>query len=478
MKYSDREVSNHEYKDTGGVKKRVAVDVCSSPYSDSEEEAAAAGRSCSESARMRVKSKDVRFKPGQSGPESDCVQYRPGQSGPESDCVQYRPAQSGSESDCVQYRPAQSGSKSDCVQYRPTQSGPESDCVQYRPAQSGLEFTRVSSEKYGFRSALLSVICLLCILIMASSMLCACGGGSDGSSGAPAASESSESGSSESGGSDEGSSGGGFAPSGFNEVSYDESSAEGTDGVLVDTSHSSDGYFAVKCDSDAKIKLEVLKDGSQYVYDVENGKVQIFPFQLGNGSYEINLMENVEGSKYSELYSTSADVQLKDEFQPFIRSNQYAAYSKDSKCVAKASELAGSAGSVNDFITSVYDYVCDNISYDIEKASSVSSGYIPDPDKTMAEGKGICFDYASLAASMLRSQGVPAKIIFGYVKDEGGSDIYHAWNMYYTEESGWVAVEFKVKEDDWNRLDLTFSAGGEGSEFISDNSNYMDVYEF
>ena len=76
----------------------------------------------------------------------------------------------------------------------------------------------------------------------------------------------------------------------------------------------------------------------------------------------------------------------------------------------------------------------------------------------------------------LCSQGIPTKIIFGYVGDSG--DLYHAWNMYYTEESGWVAVEFEVSEDEWNRLDLTFSANGSDSRFIGDGSNYLDVYQF
>ena len=91
----------------------------------------------------------------------------------------------------------------------------------------------------------------------------------------------------------------------------------------------------------------------------------------------------------------------------------------------------------------------------------------------MTSGKGICFDYASLTASMLRSQGIPTKVIFGYVSPD---DLYHAWNMFYTEESGWVTVEFAVDPNDWNRLDLTFSAGGTDEKFIGDGSNYTDVY--
>ena len=93
----------------------------------------------------------------------------------------------------------------------------------------------------------------------------------------------------------------------------------------------------------------------------------------------------------------------------------------------------------------------------------------------MATGKGICFDYASLAAAMLRSQGIPAKVIFGYVSP---NDLYHAWNVFYTKKTGWVSVEFKVDKNTWNRLDLTFAANGADNDFIGDGSNYSDVYYY
>lgn len=268
---------------------------------------------------------------------------------------------------------------------------------------------------------------------------------------------------------------GSFDPE-FHDVSFDSEAAEGGDSVKVDTSHSSKGYFGVLYEGEDRIKLQVVKDEDNYIYDLPSGVTSFFPFSLGDGSYKIRVMRNVEDDKYSELFSTETAVSLDTEFEPYLRSNQYAAYTKDSACVSKASELAGEASGVNDFITNVYNYVCEHVSYDPEKAASVKSGYIPAPDEALSSGKGICFDYAALAASMLRSQGVPTKIIFGYVGDK--SDIYHAWNMYYTKEDGWVAVEFKVGPDDWNRLDLTFSANGEDSDFIGDGSNYTDVYVY
>ena len=105
----------------------------------------------------------------------------------------------------------------------------------------------------------------------------------------------------------------------------------------------------------------------------------------------------------------------------------------------------------------------------------MQSGYLSDPDSTMSTGKGICFDYAVLAAAMLRSQGIPTKMVFGYVAPNG---IYHAWNMFYTKETGWVTVSFSVNKETWTRLDLTFSANGADSAFIGNGTNYADVYYY
>ncbi|MBR2805745.1 MAG: transglutaminase domain-containing protein [Oscillospiraceae bacterium] len=254
-----------------------------------------------------------------------------------------------------------------------------------------------------------------------------------------------------------------------------EENAEGNDEVKIDLSNTADGYVAVVCDSDARLKLQVVKDDVTYTYDVVQRKVQIYPLQSGNGHYTVKVMKNIEDSKYFELYKCETDVVLNSDFEPYLRTNQYAEYTEQSQCVVIAHEFASSAYSANDFISKVYEYVCDNVTYDYEKAATVASGYIPDPDRTLSEKKGICIDYACLAASMLRSQGIPTKIIFGYVAPD---DIYHAWNMFYTEESGWVTVEFKANGNDWTRLDLTFSANGEDSTFIGDGSNYLDVYQF
>ena len=255
---------------------------------------------------------------------------------------------------------------------------------------------------------------------------------------------------------------------------FHEDRAQGSGEVKLDISSVSDGYVAVSAASNARLKFQVLKDENTYNYDISSdGTPSIFPLQCGNGEYMFRVMENITESKYAEIYSESCRVELKDEFQPFLRPSDYVSYSQQSECVRKASELAANATDAIGVVSEIYSFICSNVDYDKAKALTVESGYLPQPDETMRTGKGICFDYASLAAAMMRSQGIPAKVIFGYVSPD---DLYHAWNMFYTEQTGWVTVDYEVKAGDWNRLDLTFSAGGADGTFVGDGSNYSDLY--
>ena len=268
---------------------------------------------------------------------------------------------------------------------------------------------------------------------------------------------------------------GGYEIPPFRNAVLDETAAEGNSEAIVDMSHVNEGYVAMRCVSDVKIKFQVLIDDLTFTYSVVTGADQIFPLQCGSGHYIFKVMKNIEDKKYAELYKCEADVQLADPFDPFLRPSQYANYSESSECVQMARSMAEAADTQEDFINSVYTFVCDTVRYDQEKAQTVQSGYLPVPDETMNTGKGICFDYASLAASMLRSQGVPTQIIFGYVAPD---DIYHAWNKFYSEENGWMLAEFTVSGPDWNRVDLTFSANGASDQFIGDGSNYMEAYTY
>ena len=143
--------------------------------------------------------------------------------------------------------------------------------------------------------------------------------------------------------------------------------------------------------------------------------------------------------------------------------------------LAKARELAQGAANQGDVVRNIYQWVVDNITYDHDKAAQLASatGYVPDPDATLASGTGICFDYASLGAAMLRSLGIPCQVITGYVSPD---DVYHAWNMVYIDGE-WISVEISIKPNSWTRVDLTFAASGAAST-IGDGTSYTDRYTY
>ena len=269
---------------------------------------------------------------------------------------------------------------------------------------------------------------------------------------------------------------GGYKAPAFSDSAFYEDKAENDGEVIVDTTMAEEGYIGVSALSENILKVQIIMDDMTYTYDLaSDGTPSIYPLTCGDGYYYYRVLENVNGTKYSILDEGDIDVVLEDEFQPFIRPSDYVNYKEKSQCVKKAAELAKESKDALDVVQNVFDYGCVNVKYDKEKAKTVQAGYLPNPDETLKTGKGICFDYAALAAAMLRSQGIPVKMVFGYVSPD---DVYHAWNMFYTKETGWVAMEYEVDSNTWNRLDLTFSSGGAPTDFVGDGSNYTDVYYY
>ncbi len=242
----------------------------------------------------------------------------------------------------------------------------------------------------------------------------------------------------------------------------------------IDASHISDGYVIVRYTGDCpKVKLQITGPGENtYTYDLQTGtpKDEVFPLQCGNGDYLINVYENIEGTQYSQALSQLVTIELTNEFSPFLYPNQYVNFSPSSKSVKQGEELAFSCNSDLDVVSEVYNYIITNITYDHDLADNVQSGYIPDPDTTLATKTGICLDYASLMVTMLRTQQIPTRMEVGYA-----GEAYHAWLSTYIKDVGWVngVIEFDGK--DWSLMDPTFASNISEKElrsFIGDGSNY------
>ena len=251
------------------------------------------------------------------------------------------------------------------------------------------------------------------------------------------------------------------------------------DFASIDASNTSQGYVMVKYNgTNEKVKLRITcPDQSCYTYLIsDRGAYDTFPLTAGNGSYALQVLENVAGDTYTVSLAQSINVNIEDEFLPFLYPNQYVNFHTDSKAVSKGSDLAKDTYSDLDVVQNIYNYVIKNISYDTEKAQNVSYGYVPDIDDTLSSKKGICFDYAALMASMLRSQNIPTKLEVGY-----SGDAYHAWISTYIDDKGWVDDIIQFNGDSWQIMDPTLAATNDSAavkKYVGDGSHYVVKYTY
>ena len=232
----------------------------------------------------------------------------------------------------------------------------------------------------------------------------------------------------------------------------------------IDASTSADGYISVRYlkETTKKLKVIIEKGTEKYTYDLNNkGEYDVYPLQMGEGSYKIRVFENLSDNKYAVKQTVSISVKLKDANLPFLVSNQLVKYTDQSETVKKAAELTEGKETEMEKIDAIYDYIISNIKYDTEKAKTVKSGYLPSVDEILKLNKGICFDYASLMAAMLRSQGIPAKLVTGY---SSKLSVFHAWNEIYTKETGWIKLnEMYFDGTEWKLMDSTVASSGKQS---------------
>jgi transglutaminase-like putative cysteine protease len=85
---------------------------------------------------------------------------------------------------------------------------------------------------------------------------------------------------------------------------------------------------------------------------------------------------------------------------------------------------------------------------DFRYEGGVTDVYTP-VDKVLADRRGVCQDFAHLLISGLRSLGIPARYVSGYLETrppEGqprmvGADASHAWAAVWAPETGWVDLD-------------------------------------
>jgi len=213
--------------------------------------------------------------------------------------------------------------------------------------------------------------------------------------------------------------------------------------AYIDKSKVDNGVINVNYNSSKSVAVRVSKGNTNYDY-ILNGNNTI-PLQSGDGDYIISILENVEGKKFKQIAKETVTLKALNPNEVYLQSIQMINWNNEMNAIKKAKELTKNAKNDKEKATAIYNYIVNTISYDNDKASRTSSNYIPNIDSTLKAQKGICYDYASLTASMLRSVNVPTKLIMGYKND---IKEYHAWNQVYLQDT-----------NEWITIDTTYDAG-------------------
>lgn len=235
-----------------------------------------------------------------------------------------------------------------------------------------------------------------------------------------------------------------------------------------------------------KMKLIVQLGDQKYVYNLFRSNDYVnYPLQLGDGSYTVSIYENTTGTKYKKVAASSYNVKLKDANNVYLQSVLEISWNEDDESIKLADELVAQALETKkaktaaskraqvvltekEVINTLYMYVIKNIKYDYKKIDTIDYTYLPDNDALLIIKKGICYDYSSLLASMLRSQGIPTKMAKGYANK---STVYHAWNeIYLSTEKRWVVVD--------TTNDAYMIQNGFTYSFEKDRAAYNKVKEF
>ena len=190
--------------------------------------------------------------------------------------------------------------------------------------------------------------------------------------------------------------------------------------VLVFSLVTNVNAYKIEKTNDTRTKVKVTLNEQSYFYEIED--TSNIPTPFGAGLYTFEVYENIEGTKYRKVKTIKS--QIKDDC--FTTANYWVNYSEELTTFTAA--LVQGNTTAEEKINTIYNYIVNNYKYNYEKINNIPNNYIPNPEAFLKEDSGICSDFATLFAAMLRSQNIPIKVVVGYTS---AATTYHAWNQVY-----------------------------------------------
>ncbi len=236
--------------------------------------------------------------------------------------------------------------------------------------------------------------------------------------------------------------------------------------------HNDEGAVTVVYPNAPQKRLRVLieKGGERSAYNLHDGAgtanaVATYPLQRGDGTYLVRIMENTEGNSYREVYRKEVTLKSQQKHAVYLNSIQEINWSSSDPAIQKAAQLTAGMSTDREKVRGVYNYMVRNVKYDHDKVDQLNTFYLPNINSTYSSNKGICYDYASLFAAMLRSQGIPTRMVKGYSDAIGNGEVFHAWNeVYLADEDRWVIID--------TTHDASLVQGGQSVDMIKGSGGF------
>ncbi len=206
----------------------------------------------------------------------------------------------------------------------------------------------------------------------------------------------------------------------------------------------------------------------------------------GNVEYTISVYSSIINEKTNVGGCTKkgqVTVKLNNvsETSAFLMNCGEVRYNFNMQFIKKANELASGCKNDLEKVSKIYDWLTNYISYGLNDEEPSLGFYTCDLDKIYNSKKGVCYDYSVVLAAMLRSQGIPCKVVFGkYSNSDSG--LGHTWNEIYVSEAGTITTnKLSITGNKWCRLDPTFSKDNSGNsaiQFMQNDTNYTWQYYY
>lgn len=281
------------------------------------------------------------------------------------------------------------------------------------------------------------------------------------------------------------------------------------DYVEIDLSTANDGYVRVKLTEQVSDYVSCSIDGANVpnspdgrrAFQLEPGRW--VPIQLPGESdyYQLNV-----SLMFYPSFNVAFIATVENPDGWWCVSSPKVDFENAPKTVAKAAELTKNCKTDAEKITVIFNYVANNISYDnqecarriavvIEKNAgtyvneSEPSSSDLEPDNILTSRKGVCQHYAILMAAMLRSLGIPCKVVSGDVytgerikgyNDDNPGWMGHAWVSVSPDTKGLDMTRLGAghDEDGWIRLDPTWGNNPTSRAKAAIDKNHKSDYAY